>query len=394
MPRKLAVGQSGGATAVINSSLVGVVREAMQAGVFSEIWGMRRGVEGALADDFVDLSSLSQEKLEAIAYTPGAALASSRHKATDEDIERLLDILRRRDIVSFLYIGGNDSADTVHRLAAHAGHRGQSLQAISIPKTIDNDLRGTDHCPGYGSIARYVAIATMDSAKDTESMPTMYPIKIIEVMGRDAGWVVAASALGKRSPLDAPHLLYPPERRLSLDQLLRDVDCVYRRYGYVVAVTAETLRDTEGRPFADPELRSELDKFGHPLIRGTADMMCRIIQSELGPRSRFDKPGSLQRMSMLCVSDTDLEEAEMVGRAAVRMALGGETDRMVTLIRESDDSYRCSTGSSELSDVANQQRLLPSNAILDDGSDVSDEFRRYAMPLLGRRPLPVYARLG
>lgn len=391
MKGKLLVGQAGGATAVINSSLAGVIGEAQRNGL--DVWGMRRGAEGALREEFVPLGNLSPRDLAALSATPGAALGSSRHKLTDEDTETLLDSFARHDIRTLLYIGGNDSADSVHRLALRANARHQDLRAIAVPKTIDNDLPVTDHCPGYGSIARYVAIATMDSAKDTESMPTMYPVKIIEVMGRDAGWVAAASALGKREPQDAPHLIYLPERPVSRERLLADVRRVYEEFGRVVAVVTETLRDEHGVPFADPSLSGDLDAFGHPLLRGTADTMCRLIQNEMGLRSRFDKPGSLQRMSTLCVSPVDFREAAEAGRAAVRLALDDVTDHMVTLVRDSDEPYTWHTDSTPLDTVANRQRLLPDAFIAPSGTGVTEAFHRYAMPLLGPDPLPKYVRL-
>src|SRR5947209_7237444 len=329
MPGKLLVGQAGGATAVINSSLRGVVAQALTSGCYEAVWGMRRAAEGALAGDLVDLSGLSQDVLAVLARTPGAALGSSRHRVTDDEIERLLDACRRNDVRAFIYIGGNDSADTVHRLARMAARRGDPLAAIAVPKTIDNDLPVTDHCPGYGSVARYVAIATLDSAQDTSSMPTMYPVKFIEVMGRDAGWVTAAATLAARDALDPPHLVYLPERPVAREALVADVERIYQQVGWVVAVVAETLRDERGEPFADPSLSGESDAFGHRLLRGTADTMCRLVQQHLGLRARFDKPGSLQRMSMLCASPIDLAEAEAVGRAAVRLAIDASTDRMV-----------------------------------------------------------------
>jgi 6-phosphofructokinase 1 len=238
-----------------------------------------------------------------------------------------------------------------------------------------------------------VAIATMDSAKDTESMPTMYPVKVIEVMGRDAGWVAAAAGLGKMTPDDAPHLIYVPERPLSRERLLRDVERVYREIGHVVAVVAETVRDENGRPFADPAMSGETDAFGHQLLRGTAGAMCRLIQGELGLRSRYDKPGSLQRMSMLCASSVDLAEARESGRAAVRLALAGETDRMVTLVRDGDDPYRSHTDSAPLSRIANRQQLLPDDFLNAQGTSTTEAFRRYARPLLGPEPLPTYVPL-
>lgn len=386
----LLIGQAGGATPVINSSLAGVIAEAQSSGAFEGIWGMRRAVEGALDGDLVDLSTISAQGLQALAATPGAALTSSRHKLSGDDAERLLDLFRNRDIRAFLYIGGNDSADTVHRIARMAAERGQELSAIAVPKTIDNDLPETDHSPGYGSIARYVAVATMESAQDTESMPGMYPVKFIEVMGRDAGWVAAAAGLGKQRDEDAPHLIYTPEVPLTGQRLLQDVQAAYKEYGRVVAVTSETVRDESGSPFADTG--AELDPFGHPLLRGTADSMCKLVQRELGLRSRFDKPGSLQRMSMAHVSAVDLAEATGVGRAAVHLALSGATDRMVTIIRECNAPYASGTGDADLHLVANRQRLLPPEYLGPAGS-VTQAFREYAMPLLGEEPLPRYSRL-
>jgi ATP-dependent phosphofructokinase / diphosphate-dependent phosphofructokinase len=390
---KLLIGQAGGATAVINRSLVGTIREAQRHGSFDAIWGVRWGAEGLLQGDFVALDSLPPGMLTALEGTPGAALGSSRRKLSDEEVEVLLDLFRRQDIRTFLFIGGNDSADTVHRVAQRASDRNQELQAIAVPKTIDNDLPMTDHSPGYGSIARYIAIATMDSAKDTESMPTMYPVKVIEVMGRDAGWVVAASTLGKCELQDAPHLLCMPERRVSPEDLLRDVARIYEEFGRVVAVVAETLRDYQGRPFGDPESSDDRDSFGHPLIRGTAAALCRLIQKELGLRARYDKPGSLQRMSMRCTSSVDLREAAEVGRAAVRLALDEQTDRMVILVRDGDEPYGCHTASTSLVDVANRQRLVPDHFISTDGRGTTEAFHRYASPLLGPEPLPRYVRL-
>ncbi|HEX8918035.1 MAG TPA: diphosphate--fructose-6-phosphate 1-phosphotransferase [Chloroflexota bacterium] len=393
MGNTLLVGQAGGATAVINSSLVGIIREARGSGRFERIWGMRRGAEGALERDLVDLTHLGEEDLGRLERTPGAALGSSRHRLSESDVETLLHFCRDHDIHALLYIGGNDSADTVHRLALHADAESYELSAIAVPKTIDNDLPVTDHSPGYGSIARYLAIATMDSAKDTESMPTMYPVKFMEVMGRNAGWVAAASTLGKLEKEDAPHLLYLPERPVSRSELVKDVERVYRMYGRVVAVLTETVRDEAGRPFADSDASQEVDAFGHPLLRGTAETMCRLVSQELGLRTRYDKPGSLQRMSSLCVSSVDRAEASEVGRAAVRLALAGHTNVMVSIVRDSNDPYSSHTTPVPLADIANRQRLLPDEFLTADGRGTTDAFRVYARPLLGPETLPDYGRL-
>lgn len=379
---------------MINRSLAGVVREARSSGAFDRILGLCGGAEGALQDELVDLSAISDRALDGIAATPGAALGSSRRKLSDDDVEAFLKVLRARDARALLYIGGNDSADTLHRLADLAASRSYDLRSVAVPKTIDNDLPLTDHCPGYGSIARFCAVATMDSAKDTESMPAMYPVKFIEVMGRDAGWVSASAGLGRRSPEDAPHLIYMPEYPVSRQELLRDVERAYRTFGRVVAVVAETVRDETGAPFADASASGEHDPFGHPLLRGTADMMCRLVQSELGLRSRFDKPGSLQRMSTSLASPVDLAEAEEVGRAAVRAALAGENDVMVTIERDSDEPYRSHTGTAPLAAIANQQRLMPEAFVTGDHRSITPAFYRYALPLLGPDPLPHYARLS
>jgi ATP-dependent phosphofructokinase / diphosphate-dependent phosphofructokinase len=387
----LLVGQAGGATAVINATLAGVVEEAAAVG-FTAVWGMRRGAEGALQRDIVDLTRLPPDRLAALAATPGAALGSSRHKLSDDDLDTLIDLCVANDVSAFLYIGGNDSADSSHRLALRAQSRNLDLAAIAVPKTIDNDLPITDHSPGYGSIARYVAVSCMDSAIDTLSMPTMYPVKFLEVMGRDAGWVAAASSLARTSPGDAPHLVYVPERPISHQQLLHDVERVYREFGHVVAVVTETMRDDQGNPFADASLSNELDAFGHPLLRGTADTMVRLVQNHLGLRARFDKPGSLQRMSMALASSVDLAESREVGRAAVRLAASQETDLMVTIVRESSNPYRTATGSAPLAEIANAQWLLPDHFLTTDGRMTTSAFRDYALPLLGPDPLPHYAR--
>jgi 6-phosphofructokinase 1 len=220
----------------------------------------------------------------------------------------------------------------------------------------------------------------------------MYPVKFIEVMGRDAGWVAAAAGLAKRSEEDAPHLIYMPEFPVSRRQLIDDVRRTYERFGRVVAVVTETMRDDEERPFADAS--AELDAFGHPLLRGTADAMCRLVQNELGLRARFDKPGSLQRMSMLCASPVDLREADDVGQQAVHLALKDMTDRMVTIVRDEGEGYRSHTSDTDLVNVANRQLLLPAEFVTPDCRGVTEAFRAYALPLLGPNPFPRHVRLG
>jgi 6-phosphofructokinase 1 len=389
----LIVGQSGGATAVINASLWGVIDEAMAHPAVGEIIGMRFGIEGLLREELVDLRRQPAEVLARLARTPAAALGACRYRLRPEDAERALAVCQRHDIQTFIYIGGNDSADTAHTLHQLAQARGVPLRVIAVPKTIDNDLPITDHCPGYGSIARFIAVATQDSGLDTEAQATLYPVKLIEVMGRNAGWVAAAAWLGKRRPEDAPHLIYLPERPVaSVDQVLDEVAAVHARHGRAVVVLPETMKDAQGRPIGGDE-PVFVDSFGHRYFASPAEALARRITGTLGLRARYDRPGTIQRMSMALASPVDLAEAEAAGRAAVRLALAGVSDRMVTLVRESDDPYRCGFDSVALEAIANTERRLPDAFIGADGRSLTDAFVAYALPLLGA-PLPDYARLA
>jgi 6-phosphofructokinase 1 len=388
----LLVGQSGGPTAVINASLAGVIEEGLARPEIGTVLGMRRGIEGMLEGDLADISGMSSREIEVLARTPGSALGACRRKITEDESVRLVEQCRHLDVKYFCYIGGNDSADTTHMMASAANGAGYDLQAIAVPKTIDNDLPETDHCPGYGSIARYVAIAAQESTLDTRSLPTNYPIKIIEVMGRDAGWVAAASALARTDPEMGPHLVYVPERAFDVESFLASVVDLHRGLGYAVIVVTETIRDAEGQPIA-ADLTST-DSFGHPIVRGTAEALVRVVEDELGLPARFDRPGTLQRSSALTVSQTDLGEAREVGRAAVRLAVEGRSDLIVTLERVSQDPYICQTGSVGIDRVANRQKLLPPNFLDEAGTAITEEFRAYAMPLVGPRAFPEVISIG
>lgn len=387
----LLIGQSGGATAVINASLVGAIRAGLASERIDGVYGMRYGVRGALTRDYIDLRALPASALDALRDTPSAALGSCRRRLSPEEAMRVVDNLRQLGVRYVVYIGGNDSADTAIKLTEAAAAADYDLGVICAPKTIDNDLQGTDHCPGYGSAARFLALATMDSALSTLSMPEHFPVKIIEVMGRDAGWLVAACALGKRGDGDAPHLLYVPERTFSRQRFLQDVREAHERYGYVVVAVAETVREQDGRPLGESGAQGS-DAFGHKLLSGAAQSLVDLVKTELGLRARFDKPGDLQRMSSSSVSVVDRAEAELVGAAAVNALLRGETGQMVTLLRRPGSVYRCDTGLISLAEVANQHRPLPPEFMTADGRGVTDAFRDYALPLLGGE-LPAYPAL-
>jgi ATP-dependent phosphofructokinase / diphosphate-dependent phosphofructokinase len=391
MQGNLIIGQSGGATAVINASLVGAVEAALAEEHIDGIYGMLHGIEGLLKEDLIDLRRQPSSVWSRLIHTPSAALGTCRYKLKDEDPERVIAILRRYDIHSLLYIGGNDSADTAHRLGQAAQHMGYDLRAISVPKTIDNDLPFTDHCPGYGSAARFMALATLDSAMNTKSIPWYYPVKVIETMGRDAGWLTASSALGKRDESDPPHILLVPEQRFNADRFLRQVEEVYSRVGYVVVVAAESLRDEQGQALGSVG-QVGTDAFQHLMLSGAAQQLVELVKRETKLRARFDKPGDLQRMASFSISHTDQEEAYLVGKMGIHALLDGESDKMITLVRHSEPAYHCTTGLAELAQVANVQRLLPDKYLNESKTMVTQAFYDYALPLIGE-PLPDHARL-
>jgi 6-phosphofructokinase 1 len=383
----LIVGQSGGATAVINSSLAGVISEALKSEQAGEVYGMLNGIQGLLDEQIIDLRQQagSPALLEKLKHTPAAALGMCRHKMSEADAEKILNILKVYDIRYFLYIGGNDSADTCHRLAELAQAQGYELYAMGVPKTIDNDLPDMDHCPGYGSIARYIAISTQDTGIDTISSKLVHPIKIMEVMGRNAGWVAASAVLGKKRPEDAPHLIYTPERRLNLDDFLRDVQKTYDNYGYCVTVIGETVKDQDGKPLSGHGEPFFVDSFGHKYFPGPANFLTGLVMKELGLTSRYDKPGTLQRMSMRCISEVDLEEAWQVGAEATRRALSGETGLMVTLLRDTGPGgeYRMKMGVTPLERIAHNEHKMPAHFLNEAGNFVTQAYIDYALPLIG-----------
>jgi 6-phosphofructokinase len=391
MPARLLVAQSGGPTAVINSSLLGVIDAALASDQFSQVYGAIDGIEGLLEGLVIDLGRESPETLRALRTTPAAALGSGRYKLRPPDADRLLERLETLGVRYLVYIGGNDSADTAHQLAMRARERDWPLQVAVVPKTIDNDLPLTDHCPGYGSIARFVAIATQDAGRDTEAMHRVDPVKLIEVMGRNAGWVAAASALGKRDPADPPHLIFPPEQPLEPEGFLDAVQAAHRRWGQVVVVLAETVHTPDGGMLGEGE-REVRDSFGHRRLLEPSRRLATLVETRLGLRARYDRPGTIQRMSSVSLSAVDVEEAYQAGQHAVAALLAGHTDVMVTLLRAPGATYRCTYGLAPLAAIANQEKLLPPEFFPDTDAMPRPGFRAYAEPLLGD-PLPTHARL-
>lgn len=384
----LVIGEAGGATAVINASLVGAFEAARDDNRIDGIYGMRFGSEGLLREDLIDLRAQPASLWPRLRNTPSAALGSSVYKLSDADMHRMVEVLRHYNIRYVNYIGGGGSARTVHRLVETAQQDGYELYAVSVPKTIDNDLPHTDHCPGYGSAARFMALATMDSTVNLLAVPSTRPIKIIEAMGRDVGWLTAASALGKREDADPPHLLLIPEQPFNEERFLRQVETIYAQLGHVIIVTAEDIGNEEGQP-VNAAKQQETDAEHSQSANSTAQYLANLIRQHLRLDARFERYGDLQWCS---ISSTDRDEAYMVGQEGTKALLRGETDKMVTLIRDSNTPYHCTTGLVELTQVVDQHRPFPDEYLDASKTMVTQAFYDYALPLLGD-PLPVYPKL-
>ena len=389
------VAQSGGPTTVINSSACGVVQEAVKSGKIGSVFGATNGILGVLKEDLFDMSAEKPETIEALRRTPAAAIGSCRYKLksieeSKADFERVIDVFKAHNIRYFFYAGGNDSMDTadkVNKLAADAGY---DLVCMGVPKTVDNDLAYTDHCPGYPSVAKYVATCAAEAGKDTEALYTTDTCTILEVMGRNAGWIAAATGLAARSPEDAPHLVYMPEAAFSFDKLVSDVKEVLGRLGRVFIVAGEGLKDEKGNYVTADSGAFSKDSFGHAQLGGVAEMLKAVIEKEVGIKARFNKLGTNQRAAMHFASRTDVDEAYMCGQMAVRAALGGENGKMVTLVREDGPAYKCTTGLAALKDVANGEKKVPAEYINDAGNHITDAMRDYVRPLIqGEAPITI-----
>lgn len=390
--KNLLVMQSGGPTPVINRSLFGVCDEAVKSGAFSGIFGAHGGVEGVLSDRVFDLAVISTASWPAIAVAPGAALGTTRKKFSDSELPRVIEFIERRELTHWLIIGGNDSASTALTVSAAAKDAGRDLKVLLVPKTVDNDLVGTDHSPGYGSAARFVAAATQGAGRDAEAMGPAAPITVIEVAGRDSGWLAAASALGKREQRDAPHIVVTPETLFDPSRVLSGIENAYRRYGFAVAVIQENVRDKDGRPLIGDGTPLHVDDFGNEYHEGAGRYLTTLVADHLNVRVRYDRPGTIQRSMTELVSSVDAREAEEVGRTAVRYALDGETSRMVSIVRVSDDPYTSETGLTSLEHVAGAHKTMPAD-FLDSEGMPTGIFLDYACPLIGK-PLPEFGRIA
>lgn len=387
---KILVAQGGGPTAVINQSLVGVTLEARRFRNIELVYGARHGVRGIVNEDFVNLTQETSHNLELVANTPSSALGSTRDKPDIKYCQEIFKVLRAHEIEHFFYIGGNDSSDTVRIVSLEAQKANYPLRCIHIPKTIDNDLVASDHTPGFPSAARFVAQAFAGANLDNAALPGVY---VGVVMGRHAGFLTAASALGKKFPDDGPHLIYLPERTFVLEKFLSDVKMMYERFGRCVIAVSEGIHDASGTPIASLLAKElEHDAHGNVQLSGNgalADLLCEEIKSKLKiKRVRGDTFGYLQRSFIGCVSDVDQREAREVGEKAVQYAMWGNCDGAVAIKRTG--YYSVDYELVSLETVAGKTRVMEDEFIAPNGTDVTDAFRLYLRPLLGSKMPDAY----
>jgi ATP-dependent phosphofructokinase / diphosphate-dependent phosphofructokinase len=380
---KVVVAQGGGPTAVINQSMVGAVLESRKFRNVDLVYGAIHGVRGIINEDFIDLTQETTHNLEMVGQTPASALGSTRDKPDLKYCQEIFKVLRAHDVSYFFYIGGNDSSDTVRIVSEEAVKAGYPLRCMHIPKTIDNDLVENDHTPGFPSAARFVAQAFMGANLDNRALPGVY---VAVVMGRHAGFLTAAAALGKKFPDDGPHLIYVPEREFKVDQFLADVKASYDRHGRCVVAVSEGIHDASGVPIAAQLAKQmEHDAHGNVQLSGTgalADLLTEQVRSKLSiKRVRGDTLGYLQRSFVGCVSDVDQREAREVGEKAVQFAMWDDKDGSVAIKRTG--FYSVDYKLMPLAAVAGKTRIMPDEFISASGTDITDAFRLYLRPLLG-----------
>lgn len=396
--------QSGGVTAVINASACGVIQTARAHGDrIGKVYAGRNGIIGALAEDLIDTSLESDADIAALRHTPSGAFGSCRYKlkSLEQDrrqYERLIEVFRAHDIGYFFYNGGGDSADTCLKVSQLSNALGYPLQAVHIPKTVDNDLPLTDCCPGFGSVAKYVATSMREAGFDVASMAkTSTKVFVLEVMGRHAGWITAACGLAAEAEGDPPHILLFPEMPFDKAAFLARVSESVSRWGYCTIGVSEGLLGPDGKLMAEAGTR---DAFGHAQLGGIGPLIARIAQEELGYKYHWAVADYLQRAARHIASRTDVEQAYAVGKAAVEFALAGRNAVMPAIVRKSDQPYQWEIGAAELKDVANVERKMPREFITPEGFHITDACRRYLAPLIAgedfppfRNGLPEYVRL-
>ncbi len=393
------VGQSGGPTAAINATLAGVIRgvkENVGDGAIHTLYGMRNGVQGLLEERLIDLTAFfdSEEKIKALEHTPAAALGSCRKKLPklgedDAVYEKLLSIFKKNDIRYFFYIGGNDSMDTVAKLSAYTKEHDYEMCIMGVPKTIDNDLIVTDHTPGFGSAAKYIAVTLQEIIRDC-AVYTTPAVTIVEIMGRDAGWLTAAAGIPLAVDGLVPDMIYLPERAFSKDEFFEDLRTALAKHPNVVIAVSEGIRFADGTYVCEGFGIASVDAFGHKQLSGTGKALEHAVKNEIGCKVRSIELNLPQRCAAHLASATDLAESVMVGRAAVKAASEGVTREMMTILRESTNPYRVTIGHSDVSLIANQIKEVPAEFINARGNHVTKACAEYLLPLIAGEAAPAY----
>lgn len=383
--------QSGGVTAVINASACGVIQTAkLYPEQIGTVFAAKNGIIGALNEELIDTSLESDADIAKLMQTPSGAFGSCRYKLNNnnDEYQRLIEVFKAHNIGYFFYNGGGDSQDTAHKVSQLGETMGYPITCIGIPKTVDNDLPFTDACPGFGSVAKYVAISTKEAGFDVASMAaSSTKVFILEVMGRHAGWIAAASGLASQNQAEPPHIILLPEVTFNPEKFLVKVaDCV-KAYGYCVIVVSEGIRNKEGQFLSDAGLR---DAFGHAQLGGVAPVIAQLVKSELGFKYHWAVADYLQRAARHIASKVDVEQAYALGKAAVEYAVKGHNAIMPVIIREQDEPYQWSIGKVPLADVANQEKAMPAEYISEDGMSITPACKRYLAPLIQGEAYPTY----
>lgn len=380
----LIIGQSGGPTSVINASAYGVIKTALEAECITKVYGANYGIKGVLNDKLFVMDEEDKDELEKLMYTPSSALGSCRYKMKDpaeddSDYKRILEIFKKYDVRYFCYNGGNDSMDTCNKISKYMQSVGYECRIMGVPKTIDNDLYGTDHCPGFGSAAKYIATSFTEVARDTAVYDTGQ-VTIIECMGRHAGWLTAAAALSNLDGLSCD-FIYLPERDFDMEKFISDVKACYEKKGNCVVAVSEGIHYADGS-FVSEAKTSGTDGFGHAQLGGLAARLAAVVKERIGCKTRGIELSLLQRCGAHVASKTDIDEAFLAGKTAVRAMLEGETDKMVAFDCIRDGAYKCNTKLIELSQVANVESKVPNEWINEEGNGILQGFIDYALPLI------------
>lgn len=394
MAKNAIYAQSGGVTAVINATAAGVIESARaHRDVIANVYAGRDGIIGALTEDLIDTGQESDEAIAALRHTPSGAFGSARYKLkgleeNKAEYERLIEVFKAHDIGFFFYNGGGDSQDTSHKISQLGEKLGFPITCIGIPKTVDNDLPITDNCPGFGSVAKYVAVSIREAAFDVVSMAkTSTKVFILEVMGRHAGWIAAAGGLAAEKEGDAPQIILFPEITFDESTFLSRVDASVKENGYCAVVVSEGVRNSEGQFLADAGTR---DAFGHAQLGGVAPTIAQMVKNALGHKYHWAVADYLQRAARHIASRTDVEQAYALGKAAVEFAVEGKNAVMPTIERRSDDPYEWAIGCANLADVANVEKKMPRDFISEDGFGITEKCRRYLLPLIQGEDYPPY----